>query len=314
MWKARDWTWLPQTFDASILSDEATAPGLPNFTGAFVGMACQDLAGTARPADFDYFEYRGTRLQCGSTGRHPNAGGLVTPMPPTPSLDAQVQAALTWLKRHSTKRTRDGMARYGLPSEHALGVSIADVKRLGARLGRNHELAVRSVEDRRVRGAPAHVVCRRPGAGHVRANGPLVPRFRQLGHLRHGLLPAVRPHAARLVEGRASGADRREEFVKRAAFALLASLALHDKAAGDAPFLDSLRLIERAAGDERNFVKKGVSWALRAVGRRNPVLNAAAVEVARRLAASPEAAPRWVGKDAVRELTSAAVIRQLASR
>jgi xylan 1,4-beta-xylosidase len=51
------WTWLPQPFDASILSDEASAPGLPNFTGAFVGMACQDLAGTAQPADFDYFEY-----------------------------------------------------------------------------------------------------------------------------------------------------------------------------------------------------------------------------------------------------------------
>jgi len=53
-----DWTWLPEQFDASVLSDEASAPGLPNFTGAFVGMACQDLAGTGRPADFDWFEYR----------------------------------------------------------------------------------------------------------------------------------------------------------------------------------------------------------------------------------------------------------------
>jgi xylan 1,4-beta-xylosidase len=52
------WYWWPQSFDASILSDEASAPGLPNFTGAFVGMACQDMAGTAAPADFDYFEYR----------------------------------------------------------------------------------------------------------------------------------------------------------------------------------------------------------------------------------------------------------------
>jgi len=52
------WQWLPEQFDASILSDEASAPGLPNFTGAFVGMACQDLAGTAMPADFDWFEYR----------------------------------------------------------------------------------------------------------------------------------------------------------------------------------------------------------------------------------------------------------------
>jgi xylan 1,4-beta-xylosidase len=56
--KDNDWRWLPQQFDASILSDEATAPGLPNFTGAFVGMACQDLAGTSKPADFDFFEYR----------------------------------------------------------------------------------------------------------------------------------------------------------------------------------------------------------------------------------------------------------------
>ena len=53
----QEWNWLPEQFDASILSDEATAPGLPNFTGAFVGMCCQDLAGTAHPADFDYFEY-----------------------------------------------------------------------------------------------------------------------------------------------------------------------------------------------------------------------------------------------------------------
>ena len=54
----KDWRWLPQQFDASILSDEACAPGTPNFTGAFVGMACQDMAGTAHPADFDFFEYR----------------------------------------------------------------------------------------------------------------------------------------------------------------------------------------------------------------------------------------------------------------
>jgi xylan 1,4-beta-xylosidase len=52
-----EWQWLPQTLDASVLSDEATAPGLPNFTGAFVGMACHDVSGTAKPADFDYFEY-----------------------------------------------------------------------------------------------------------------------------------------------------------------------------------------------------------------------------------------------------------------
>ena len=74
------------------------------------------------------------------------------------------------------------------------------------------------------------------------------------------------PHAWAKV---AQWSDKRDEFVKRAAFALLASLAGHDKSAGDEPFLECLPLIERAATDERNFVKKGVSWALRAVGRRN---------------------------------------------
>jgi xylan 1,4-beta-xylosidase len=59
-WKcgSGDWRWLPQLFDASILSDEATLPGAPNFTGAFVGMCCQDVAGTLKHADFDYFIYR----------------------------------------------------------------------------------------------------------------------------------------------------------------------------------------------------------------------------------------------------------------
>jgi 3-methyladenine DNA glycosylase AlkD len=98
-------------------------------------------------------------------------------------------------------------------------------------------------------------------------------------------------------------------FVKRGAFALMACLALHDKAAPDKSFLALLPLIEKGARDERNFVKKGVNWALRAIGRRNAALNSAA-----RLADSPQAAEWWVGKDALRELTSPAVMRRLAAK
>ena len=104
------------------------------------------------------------------------------------------------------------------------------------------------------------------------------------------------------------------EFVKRGGFVLMACLALHDKAAPDESFLALLPLIEKGAHDERNFVKKGVSWALRAIGRRNLALNAAALEVAKRLALSEEAACRWVGKDALRELASPKVRAQLARR
>jgi xylan 1,4-beta-xylosidase len=65
---AEAWTWLPEQFDASILSDEATAPGQPNFTGAFVGMACQDMAGTGRSVDFDWFDYREREYRADPTG------------------------------------------------------------------------------------------------------------------------------------------------------------------------------------------------------------------------------------------------------
>jgi 3-methyladenine DNA glycosylase AlkD len=119
------------------------------------------------------------------------------------------------------------------------------------------------------------------------------------------------PHAFAKVE---QWSDKRAEFEKRAAFALLASVAGHDKMAGDEAFLATLPLIERAATDERNFVKKGVSWALRRIGRRNRALNAAATQVAERLAASADATARWIGKDALRDITKPNALRSLRER
>jgi len=103
-------------------------------------------------------------------------------------------------------------------------------------------------------------------------------------------------------------------FVKRGAFALMACLALHDKAAPDKSFLALLPLIEKGAPRRAQFREEGRELALRAIGRRNAALNAAAVKVARRLADSPQAAERWVGKDALRELTSPAVTRRLDAK
>lgn len=93
--------------------------------------------------------------------------------------------------------------------------------------------------------------------------------------------------------------------------ALLWSLTVHDKCASDGQFLKGLVLIEREAGDKRNFVKKAVNMALRAVGKRNRALNAAAVAMARRLADSPDPTAKWVGRDALRELTSPGVTKRL---
>jgi 3-methyladenine DNA glycosylase AlkD len=102
-------------------------------------------------------------------------------------------------------------------------------------------------------------------------------------------------------------AKRQDEFVRRAAFALLATLAVHDKTADDFQFIDALPLIEAAACDERNFVKKAVNWALRNIGKRNKALNAAAMDCARRIQLQNTKCARWIAADALRELSSDAV-------
>jgi 3-methyladenine DNA glycosylase AlkD len=116
------------------------------------------------------------------------------------------------------------------------------------------------------------------------------------------------PHAWAKV---AQWSSKRNEFEKRTAFALLWSLTVHDKSASDDQFIQGLALIEREAGDGRNFVKKAVNMALRAIGKRNLALNTSAVAVARRLADSQDATAKWVGKDALRELTSPGVTKRL---
>ena len=110
------------------------------------------------------------------------------------------------------------------------------------------------------------------------------------------------PHAFSQIE---KWARAKDEFVKRAGFALLASCALH-KQGTEAQFLRGLELIEREASDPRNFVKKGVNWALRAIGgKQSAKLRAAARVLAKRLAASDDATERWVGKDAMRAFAKA---------
>src|SRR5688572_347824 len=231
----------------------------------------------------------------------------VSPLLPRPmkqstrELKSDVDSVLTWLRRHSSARNREGLARYGLPSDNALGVSVGDIRDLGKRLGRDHDLALvlwktgvyearmlTSFVDEPSRVTPAQMErwCRDFDSWGI------------CDTLCFHLFDRT-PYAYDKVE---QWADRKEEFIKRGAFALLASLALHDKAADDESFLRYLPLIEKAAPDDRNFVKKGVSWALRAIGKRQTVREAA-IDVAKRLAESSEPAARWIGKDALRDLT-----------
>jgi len=222
-------------------------------------------------------------------------------MPVSPSVDRQLRDAVAWLKRTGTKKGRDGMARYGLPSDTAFGVPVGRLQAYAKTLGRNHELALALWESGSYE---ARLLTAYVGEPERLTSAQMDGFCRDFDNW--GVVDTIcfvlldkSPVAWKKVT---PWSRRRDEFGKRAAFALLASLSLHDKAATDAQFLKTLPLIERASTDERNFVKKGVSWALRAVGRRNPALRTAAVELATRLAASSDPTAKWLGRDALRDL------------
>ena len=232
------------------------------------------------------------------------------PVAVEPSVAADVADALTWLKRHSTRKTLAGMARYGIPSDRAYGVAMKDIKALGRTLGHNQPLSVAlwatGVYEARMLASfvadPSQLT-----AAQMERWCRDFDNWAFCDAMAFNLFDRT-PHAWAKV---AEWSGRRNEFQKRTAFALLWSLTVHDKDAGDGLFEQGLALIERHAGDERHFVKKATNMALRAIGKRNRALNTAATNVAQRLARSPLAAARWVGSDALRELTSGGLASRL---
>ena len=216
------------------------------------------------------------------------------------SPDATVGAVLTALEAQASQKIRDEMApRYGIVTERAFGVPMAKMLAMARELGPNHHLATALwdsgwYEARMVACMIEDPACVTPA---------------QMDAWRRdfdnwGICDTVcfklfdrTPYVFAKV---AEWSDLNDEFGKRAAFALLASAALHGKGA-EGDYLGALSLVERAASDDRNFVKKGVSWALRAMGEKgSPTVKAAALALARKLAASSHPTERWIGKDALK--------------
>jgi 3-methyladenine DNA glycosylase AlkD len=216
---------------------------------------------------------------------------------------------MAWLKRTGTKAGRDAMARYAIPSDNAFGVPVGVLKKESKRIGKDHELAAALWKtgkyEARMLATMVDDPARVTAAQMDRCCGEF-DNWAIVDTACFHLFDKTAEAWSRL----APWSKKRDEFGKRAAFALLWSLSVHDKRAGDDLFLKGLRLIERESGDERNFVKKGVNMALRAVGKRNAALHAAAMETAKRLAASENAAARWNGKDALRALASRKPVRK----
>jgi 3-methyladenine DNA glycosylase AlkD len=202
------------------------------------------------------------------------------------------------------------MARYAIVAPKVFGVSVAALRDMGKSIQRDHGLALALWKSGWYEARMLTAFVDDPARVTVAQMDRWAKDFDNWAicdHLCFHLFDKT-PHAW----GRITAwSRRREEFVKRAGFALLAGVALHDKKAPDAPFLRSLRLIERAASDDRNFVKKGVSWALRSVGHRNHALHTASVATATRLAASADASSRWIGKDTLKDLMRPQVVKRV---
>ena len=218
---------------------------------------------------------------------------------------------LSLLEKHGTRKNRDGMARYAIVAERAFGVSMSQLKVFRKQIGTDHDLAKglwdSGVYEARLLAAligdPARVTPREMDAWAADFEN-----WADCDTVCFALWDRT-PHAWAKA---AKWAKAPDELVRRAGFVLMACLAGHDKEASDAKFRPFLPLIEKYATDERNWVKKGVSWALRGIGHRSLALNAAAQAVAKRLAKSGDAPSRWVGKDALRDITREKVVSALA--
>jgi 3-methyladenine DNA glycosylase AlkD len=223
---------------------------------------------------------------------------------------SSVSAILAWLEGQGSLENQQGMARYGITSKKAFGVPVGTLRTYAKELGQSHELSLAlwatGYYEARLLAAfvdePARVTSSQMDAWCKEFDNWAVCDTVCFHLFDRTSLAYAKVKA---------WAGRKAEFEKRAAFALLASLALHDKHGKNELFLPTFSLIEAAADDERNFVKKAVSWALRGVGERNAELHAQALALAQRLQGSKNSTVRWVGRDAWRELDSEKVRTRL---
>lgn len=205
------------------------------------------------------------------------------------------------LKAHARQSAIQAMARFGIVPEKRLGVSIPDIRRIARKAGTDHKLAARLWKT----GIPEAMILATMVADPEQLTADemdaWVRDFNSWDVCDAACMNLFRksPLARQQI---IAWSGRKEEYVKRAAFSLLACLAWHDKHAPDREMMRYLSIIKRAATDDRNFVKKAVNWALRNIGKRNVRLNHAAVKTAHEIHRLDSKSARWIASDALREL------------
>lgn len=222
-----------------------------------------------------------------------------------------VDAVVRRLRSMAKPENRDGMARYGISVDRAFGVPMPEVRALAKELGKDHGLALALWET---------------GYHEARILAGLVDDPALVTEAQMDLWAAGFDSwdvcdqccsnlfdRTKYAYGKALAWTRDgREFVRRAGFVMMATLAVHDKKAPDQVFELFFPFIVQGSTDERNFVKKAVNWALRQIGKRNAALNSKAIAAAERIQALDSRSARWIAADALRELRSPAVLKKVS--
>ena len=223
----------------------------------------------------------------------------------------KVEEVLKKLKKLSNPKNLEGMARFGINPNKALGISIPKLRKLAKEIGNNHKLALQlwktGIHEARIL------------AGLIDEVDKVTTKQMDLWIKDFDSWDVCDLVCANLFDKtsfafkKAVGwTKRKREFEKRAGFALMACLAWHDKEADNNKFIKFFPAIKKESIDERNYVKKAVNWALRQIGKRNKELNKEAIKVALVIQKIESRSARWIANDALRELKSEAVQKRLS--
>lgn len=223
-----------------------------------------------------------------------------------------VEKVLIKLKKLSNPKNIEGMARFGIKPDKALGISIPNLRKLAKEVGKNHKLALQlwrsEIHEARIL------------AGMIDKIEKVTEKQMDLWIKGFDSWDVCDQVCANLFDKTPFAfkkaiewTKREKEFEKRAGFALMACLAWHDKNAGNNKYTKFFPAIKRESVDERNYVKKAVNWALRQIGKRNRNLNKEAIAIALVIQKIDSKSARWIANDALRELKSEAIQQKLSA-
>lgn len=211
------------------------------------------------------------------------------------------EEVLAHLASLGNEQHRQGMARFGINTEKAFGISVTQLRKIARPLRRNHRLALDLWKSGFHEARILASIIDDPSQATSRQLDSWVRAFNSwdiCDQCCTNLFVRTEFSHDKAMEW----SMRTEEFIKRAGFSMMAVIAVHDKGAPDAAFAPFLERIKEESTDNRNFVRKAVNWALRQIGKRNMALRGEAIETAREIAMIDSKAARWIASDALREL------------